>query len=235
MPIHCEIELPRLSEAEMRSIDYVVMGHAFDTHNELGRLCDESVYQRELLRRLRISEFEVSTEVPITLSFRGFSIGRALDLVFARKAIYELKAVSELLTSHEGQLLEYLYLTNSTRGKLVNFRNMSVESRFVNTTFDTLERQMFRFDELGYTGDEFLSTLVRELVEEWGTGLNASLYRRAILSCTGGVAESEQLLPMVAEGSSLAINDFTCCRPTQHSGLRRIRILRLQTKASLKN
>ncbi len=77
------------------------------------------------------------------LSFREFSIGRALDLVIARKVIYELKSVSELLKSHEGQLLEYLYLTNSTRGKLLNFRTMSVESRFVNTTFDRLERQTF--------------------------------------------------------------------------------------------
>ena len=96
MPIRCEIEFPRLCEDEMRAIDYVVMRHAFDTHNDLGRLCDESVYQRELQRRLRITGIEASIEVPITLSFREFSIGRALDLGIARKVIYELKTGSEI-------------------------------------------------------------------------------------------------------------------------------------------
>ena len=46
MPIHCPITFPRLSEDDMRAIDYAVMGHAFATHTQLGRLCDESVYQR---------------------------------------------------------------------------------------------------------------------------------------------------------------------------------------------
>lgn len=208
MPIRCEIEFPRLCEDEMRAIDYVVMGHAFDTHNELGRLCDESVYQRELLRRLRIAGIDAAIEVPIMLSFREFSIGRALDLVIARKVIYELKTVSELLKSHEGQLLGYLYLTNSSRGKLVNFRTVSVESRFVNTTFDRLERQTFRFDDRDYTGYKFLSTLIRELVEDWGTGLNASLYHRAILGCVDGAVDGEQFLPMVSGGQSVGNQRF---------------------------
>jgi len=114
MPIHCPFEFPRQSEEEMRTVDFTVMRHAFDTHNELGRLCDESVYQLELVRRLRLAGYEVSMEVPIRLSFREFSIGRSLDLVIANRVIYELKAVSELMKSHEGQLLDYLYLTNST-------------------------------------------------------------------------------------------------------------------------
>jgi hypothetical protein len=43
MPVSCAITFPRLSEAEMRDIDYRVMGHAFEIHRELGCLCDESV------------------------------------------------------------------------------------------------------------------------------------------------------------------------------------------------
>ncbi len=208
MPIRCEFDFPRLCEDEMRATDYIVMEHVFDAHNELGRLCDESVYQRELMRRLQIAGIAVSIEVPITLSFREFSIGRALDLAIASNVIYELKTVSELLKVHAGQLLEYLYLTNSTRGKLVNFRTASVESRFVNTTFDRLERQTFRFDERDYVGDKFLSRLVRELVEDWGTGLNSSLYRRAILGCVGGASDSEQLIPMVSAGQSVGNQRF---------------------------
>ena len=219
MPIHCPFEFPRLSEEEMRTVDFTVMRHAFDTHNELGRLCDESVYQLELVRRLRLAGYEVSMEVPITLAFREFSIGRSLDLVIANQIIYKLKAVSELMKSHEGQLLEYLYLTNSTRGKLVNFRTKSVESRFVNTTFEQIERQMFQLDEQDYSGDRFLPTLVRELVEDWGTGLSASVYRRAILGCMLERAESEQQLPMVSAGQSIGNQRFHLLSPDTALGV----------------
>ena len=219
MPIHCPFEFPRLSEEEMRTVDFMVMRHAFDTHNELGRLCDESVYQLELVRRLRLTGIEVSMEVPITLSFREFSIGRSLDLVIAKKIIYELKAVAELMKSHEGQLLEYLYLTNSTRGKLVNFRTKSVESRFVNTTFQRIERQTFQFDEHDYSGDGFLPTLVQELVADWGTGLSTSLYRRAILGCTLERNESEQQLPMVSGGQSIGNQRFHLLSPDTALGV----------------
>ncbi len=219
MPIHCPFDFPRLSEDEMRTVDFSVMRHAFDTHNELGRLCDESVYHLELVRRLLVAGIESSLEVPITLSFRDFSIGRSLDLVIAKAAIYELKAVSELMRSHEGQLLEYLYLTNSTRGKLVNFRTKSVESRFVNTTFDRIERQTFQFDEQDYSGESFLPTLVRELVADWGTGLSASLYRRAILGCIPNRAECEQLLPMVSGGQLIGNQRFHLLAPDTALGL----------------
>ncbi len=208
MPIHCNIDFPRLSEDEMRTIDYAVMRHVFDTHNELGRLCDESVYQRGLLRRLQLAGIEASIEVPVWLTFREFSIQRSLDLVVAGKVIYELKTVAHLLKSHEGQLLEYLYLVNSNRGKLVNFRSESVESRYVNTTFDRSTRQGFQFDQADFTGHESLARLIRELVEDWGTGLSASLYRRAILGSVSGAVDSEQLLPMVAEGQAVGNQRF---------------------------
>ena len=58
MPIHCPVDFPRLSEDEMRTVDFSVMRLAFDTHNELGRLCDESVYHLELVRRLRVAGIE---------------------------------------------------------------------------------------------------------------------------------------------------------------------------------
>jgi GxxExxY protein len=131
MPVHCEIAFPRLSDDEMRQLDYAVTGHAFATHNDLGRLCDESIYQHDFVRRLRNAGIEATIEVPVTLSFRNFTTPLALDLAVERKVIYELKTVASLNRSHEAQLLRYLFLTNSTHGKLVNFRGKSVESRFV--------------------------------------------------------------------------------------------------------
>ena len=93
----------------MRSVDYAVMAQVFATHNELGRLADEAVYHQKLLHLLHAAGMDATIEVPIELSFRGFKIPLATDLVVDRKAIYELKAVAALLPAHESQLLGYLF------------------------------------------------------------------------------------------------------------------------------
>ncbi len=192
----------------MRTIDYTVMGHAFATHRELGRLCDESVYQHKLLCRLETAGMEAAIEIPVSLSHREFSTRLSLDLVVQQRVIYELKAVSALSSAHEAQLLEYLFLTNATRGKLINFRTKSVESRFVNTTLDHAERRRYTFDLTEYRGDDALAVLIRELVADWGTGLHPSLYRRAMLECIGSEAEPARILPMTSDGHPIGKQRF---------------------------
>lgn len=208
MPIHCPIDFPRINDDEMRSIDYKVMEHVFATHNELGRLADETVYHHKLQLRLRAAGMKASIEVPIRLSFREFVLPLAMDLAVEEKVIYELKSVSALLPVHESQLLAYMFMTDSTHGKLVNFRTKSVESRFVNTTFTSTERRQFHFDTTKYAGNSSLSDLIRELIGDWGTGLSASLYRRAVLHCYATDIEVEQLLPMKSAGESIGNQRF---------------------------
>jgi len=203
MPVHCSIDFPRISDEEMRSIDYAVMSHVFATHNELGRLADEVVYQEKLTQLLQAGGIEATTEVPIKISFGDFSTRLAMDLVVERKVIYELKAASDLLPTHESQLLSYLYLNNATRGKLVNFRSSSVQSKFVNSNLTTEKRQQFEMNLSEYRGESGLVDLVRALVADWGTGLNTALYRRAILQCCGDEAESEKLLVMTSAGHQI--------------------------------
>jgi hypothetical protein len=47
MPITCPLAIRPLEPDEFERIDYRVMGHAFACQNELGRLCEEGVYQRD--------------------------------------------------------------------------------------------------------------------------------------------------------------------------------------------
>ena len=203
MPVHCPIEFPRITDDDMRSIDYAVMAHVFTTHNELGRLADEVVYQEKLVQLLEAAGIKATTEVPIKLSFGDFSTNLAMDLVVEQKAIYELKTVSQLLPTHESQLLSYLFLANATHGKLVNFRAPSVQSKFINTSFSTDERQDFEMILAEYCGKSELVDLIRGLIYDWGTGLNAALYRRALLQCWSSKAETQQLLPMTSSGHQI--------------------------------
>ncbi len=52
MPITSPISLCSISQKEFAAIDYQVMRSVFDCQNELGRLCDEVIYQNDLAARL---------------------------------------------------------------------------------------------------------------------------------------------------------------------------------------
>lgn len=208
MPVSCSIVFPRFTESEMRVIDYPVMGHAFDIHRQLGCLCDESVYHNHLSATLTAAGFQVACEVPILLSFRSFLKTLFLDLVVNQSVIYELKAVVMLTTAHFNQLLNYLFLTNSARGKLINFRPASVESRFVNSTLDLSERRRFCVNTRHWEGPSDFLQMIQELVLDWGTGLDQSLYTEAIVHALGGEACVTHQLPMHMHGISLGNQRF---------------------------
>ena len=89
MPIHCPLSVRSLSAEEFELRDYRVMGHSYACQNELGRLCDEVVYEADLKARLLAEGFrEVNTQVPVTVSHASFSKTYYLDLI-ADDALYE--------------------------------------------------------------------------------------------------------------------------------------------------
>jgi GxxExxY protein len=211
VPIELPFTLPRLSTEEFRQLDHRVMAHAFAAQRDLGRLCDETVYQVDLAARLTADGLgPVQREFPITVSFRSFVHQYFADLVVAGRAIYELKTENALAPAHEAQLLNYLFLTDAARGKLVNFRPPSVESRFVNAPLDRAERRRFscHVDQ----PDPFF-TLVAELVADWGTGLETSLYLRGLTHLLGGESEFIRLLPMMRGAELLGNQRFHLAAP----------------------
>ena len=48
MPIHCPVNIACLDAEAFEKLDYRVMGHAYASQNELGRLCDECAYEADL-------------------------------------------------------------------------------------------------------------------------------------------------------------------------------------------
>ena len=135
MPISCPIPFNAPAEEEFKRLDYLVMQHAFASHNTLGRFCDEAIDQADLAHRLRSAGLgPIAIEVPVRISWRTFTKTYSLDLTIRDAAICELKAVAALTGEHKAQLLNYLLLLGQPRGKLINFRPPSVESQFVSTT-----------------------------------------------------------------------------------------------------
>src|SRR6266576_6056572 len=65
MPITSPICVRPANQEEFAQIDYRVMRHAFDSQNELGRLCDEVIYRNDLAARLE-AIYELKTEIRLS-------------------------------------------------------------------------------------------------------------------------------------------------------------------------
>jgi len=68
MPIECSVEIAKLTTDEFKELDYVVMRHAFDPQNCLGRLADERIYQSDLAPRISSAGLDVKREFPLRLT-----------------------------------------------------------------------------------------------------------------------------------------------------------------------
>lgn len=99
-----------------------VIGVFFEVYNELGYGFLENVYEKAMSVALRDVGLQVSSQVPINVHFRGTVIGEyRADLVVENRLILELKAVSEITSVHETQLVNYLKATQIPLGLLLNF------------------------------------------------------------------------------------------------------------------
>ncbi len=105
-----------------------VIGCAFEVINELGAGFLESVYQNALLLALRQKGLSVTPQRPISVVFRGESVGDFYaDLFVEEKVIVELKAVKAIAPRHQAQIINYLNATGIEVGLLINFGNPRLE------------------------------------------------------------------------------------------------------------
>jgi GxxExxY protein len=213
MSISCPVTIRRLTAEEFKDMDYRVMRHAFATQNELGRLCDEHIYQKDLAARLAADGFgRVRCEVPVTVIHDSFRKVYYLDLLVADAALYELKATSALVNDDLNQILNYLFLLDQPRGKLINFRPHSVETQFANTTLQSVDRYEYQMitDRWEETEDRsrLLRRLLVELLADWGAFLNFTLYLEAVTHFLGGESEVVRLIPISRDGLLLGKQRF---------------------------
>ena len=180
MPINSPLDFRNFAQDEFRDIAYTVVGRAIEVHRELNRFSNEQSYSKAI--RICLGDC-AKTEVPVSVNFETFSKTYFLDLVINEGAIFELKKASGITDRHRSQLLNYLMLTNTSHGKLINFGNEKVEHEFLNCKQRLDSRRNFEVDQSRWLdhsdNDLFLTTLIR-LLQDWGTGLDTKLYEEAI-------------------------------------------------------
>ena len=105
-----------------------ILEAAFEVSKELGSGFLESVYKNAMVIALRAKGMIVENEKPISVMFRGQSIGQFYaDLFVDNKVIVELKAVSALAPEHSAQTINYLKATSIEVGMLINFGRPKIE------------------------------------------------------------------------------------------------------------
>lgn len=102
------------------------MGAAFEVHKELNGGLAEEIYQESLEWELGLRDIPFQTKAELKVYYKGHLLNKRYipDLHVSGEVIAELKAVKELTSDHEQQLLNYMRITKKAVGYLINFGPM---------------------------------------------------------------------------------------------------------------
>ena len=112
-----------MTTQQLNDLSSQVIAAAIEVHRVLGPGLLEGVYEECLAEELRATGHTVQRQVPVSIQYKGKSIGERLyiDILVDQSLIIELKAVRELQDIHLAQTLTYLRLTGHRLALLINF------------------------------------------------------------------------------------------------------------------
>jgi len=131
-----------ITQKYINDISYKIVGCAIEVHKELGPGLLESIYQTCLIEELKAVKFEVKSQVPIDINYKGKKLDSTLrlDLLVNDFVIVELKAVEQMISLYTAQLLTYLRLTQKPKGLLINFNCENITRQLVPLVTDEFSK-----------------------------------------------------------------------------------------------
>jgi GxxExxY protein len=108
---------------------YAIIGAVMEIHRQLGHGFLESVYQEAAVIEFSLQRIPFAREVSLPIVYKGQSLPThyRADFVCFAEIIVEFKAISNLTTVDEAQVLNYLKATGFHRGLLINFGAPSLQ------------------------------------------------------------------------------------------------------------
>ena len=126
-------------------LTYELLGAAIEVHKSMGRGLLESVYHECMKEELTHRKINFFTElkIPVLYKEKALNIDFRCDLFVENCLVVELKAVNEMNTAFEAQLLTYMKLLKAPKGVLINFNCANIFSEgqktYVNEYFKLLK------------------------------------------------------------------------------------------------
>lgn len=133
-----------MTKSEVDKISYNVIGAAIEVHKHLGPGLLESMYHKCLMKELTLRGMKFRSELTVDVEYKGEVIATGLrcDLLVEDILVIELKAVDEVNSICEAQLLTYMKLLKKPKGILINFNCHNIfkygQKTFVNKIYEEL-------------------------------------------------------------------------------------------------
>ena len=107
-----------------------IIGCAIEVHKGIGPGLLESAYEECLCYELSQAglSFERQVSLPVIYKQVKLDCGYRLDIVVESQIIIEVKAVDQIISIHEAQLLSYLRMLNKRLGLILNFHSTVMKS-----------------------------------------------------------------------------------------------------------
>lgn len=106
---------------------YSLVGAAMEVYNQLGRGMEEPIYQEALQRELTLRSIPFEREKQLHIWYKGVKMDKCYFADFYSNGVMvELKSVAMLLPEHRAQLLNYMRISKTYRGLLINFGERSL-------------------------------------------------------------------------------------------------------------
>jgi GxxExxY protein len=117
---------------------YLIVGAAMDVYNEIGRGLSEYIYQEAMRMELEDKGILAEKEKVLNLYYKGRKMGKFYVADFYYNGIIvETKSASSLCSEHRSQLFNYMRISHTRRGLLINFGEKSLRA----------ERYLYQPDE----------------------------------------------------------------------------------------
>jgi GxxExxY protein len=122
-----------MDEIILKDESYNIIGACMTVHRELGCGFLEAVYQEALEEEFKLRDIPYVREQQLEITYKGKLLSKKYqaDFICYGNIIVELKALSELIPTHQSQLINYLKASKMKLGVLVNFGQRSLETKRV--------------------------------------------------------------------------------------------------------
>ena len=134
-----------ITQKYLDELTYEVVGSAIEVHKIMGRGLLESVYHQCLKEELAIRGINYVSEMKIPVIYKEKELisDFRCDLLVENLIVVELKAITEIQIV-EAQILNYMKLTKSPKGILINFNCSNIfkdgQKTYVNEYYKNLPK-----------------------------------------------------------------------------------------------